>query len=103
MLEPVVSLQPASPLSPPLSPPPQHLVGLQPAIILALTLVTNLEWEFKSISGGIGGHEGKEGFHGSYSYMVEASNKPSQGLVFTSAVSIVPIYVKVPLNSSSNV
>jgi len=34
--KPAVSLQPASPLSPPLSPPPQHLVGLQPAIILAL-------------------------------------------------------------------
>ena len=31
--KPVVSLQPASPLSP----PPQHLVGLQPAIILALS------------------------------------------------------------------
>ena len=37
--KPAVSLQPASPLSPPLSPPPQHLVGLQPAIILALRLV----------------------------------------------------------------
>ena len=35
--KPTVSLQPASPLSPPLSPPPQHLVGLQPAIILALS------------------------------------------------------------------
>jgi len=34
--KPAVSLQPASSLSPPLSPPPQHLVGLQPAIILAL-------------------------------------------------------------------
>ena len=34
--KPAVSLQPASHLSPPLSPPPQHLVGLQPAIILAL-------------------------------------------------------------------
>ena len=31
-----VSLQPTSPLSPPLSPLPQHLVDLQPAIILAL-------------------------------------------------------------------
>ncbi|XP_066342219.1 tropinone reductase homolog At5g06060-like [Miscanthus floridulus] len=32
----VVSLQPASPFSPPLSLPPQHLVGLQHVIILAL-------------------------------------------------------------------
>jgi len=31
-----VSLQPASPISPPFSPPPQHLVNLQPTIILAL-------------------------------------------------------------------
>jgi hypothetical protein len=32
-----VSLQPASPLSPPFSPPPQHLASLQPNVILALT------------------------------------------------------------------
>jgi len=32
----VVSLQPASPLSPSFSPPHQHLVSLQPTIILAL-------------------------------------------------------------------
>jgi len=32
-----VSLQPASPLSPLFSPPPQYLVVLQPPIILALT------------------------------------------------------------------
>ena len=31
------SLQPASPLSPPFSPPPQHLACLQSIIILALT------------------------------------------------------------------
>ena len=31
-----VSLQPASPLSPPFSPPHQHLASLQPTIILAL-------------------------------------------------------------------
>ena len=35
--EPAVSLQPAFTLSLLLSPPPQHLAGLQPAIILALT------------------------------------------------------------------
>ena len=34
--EPAVSLQPAFTLSPLLSTPPQHLAGLQPAIILAL-------------------------------------------------------------------
>ena len=46
MPKPAVSLQPASHLSPPLSPPPQHLVGLQPAIILALThLVTRQHQE----------------------------------------------------------
>ena len=33
--EPAVSLQPAFTLSSLLSPPPQHLAGLQPAIILA--------------------------------------------------------------------
>ena len=33
--EPAVSLQPAFTLSPLLSPPPQHLAGLQPTIILA--------------------------------------------------------------------
>ena len=33
-----VSLQPASPLSPPFSPPHQHLASLQPTIILALKL-----------------------------------------------------------------
>jgi len=32
-----VSLQPASPLSPLPSPPPQHLASLQPAVILALS------------------------------------------------------------------
>ena len=31
-----VSLQPASPLSPSFSPPPQHLASLQPTIILTL-------------------------------------------------------------------
>ena len=31
-----VRLQPASPLSLPFSPPPQHLASLQPTIILAL-------------------------------------------------------------------
>ena len=40
--KPAVSLQPASPLSPSLSPPPQHLVGLQPAIILALRNIIEL-------------------------------------------------------------
>ena len=33
-----VSLQPASPLSPPFSPPPHHLASLQPTIILALSM-----------------------------------------------------------------
>jgi len=32
-----VSLQPASPLSPPFSPPHQHLTSLEPTIILALS------------------------------------------------------------------
>ena len=34
--KPAVSLQPASPLSPPLSPAPQYFIGLQPTVILAL-------------------------------------------------------------------
>ena len=38
--EPAVSLQPAFTLSPLLSPPPQHLAGLQPTIILALRPVS---------------------------------------------------------------
>ena len=34
-----VRLEPASPLSPPFSPPPQHLASLQPTIILALMIL----------------------------------------------------------------
>ena len=45
VFEPAVSLQPAFTLSPLLSPPPQHLAGLQPVIILALkTLVRSGLW-----------------------------------------------------------
>jgi len=37
-----VLLQPPSPLSPPLSPPPQHLISLQPVAILALRSTATL-------------------------------------------------------------
>lgn len=44
MSKPAVTLQPASPLSPLISPPPQHLACLQPVIILALiVLVSNCD------------------------------------------------------------
>ena len=37
-----VRLQLASPLSPPFSPPPQHLASLQPTIILTLIIYTSI-------------------------------------------------------------
>ena len=40
--EPAVSLQSVFTLSPLLSPPPQHLAGLQPAIILALNMMVGV-------------------------------------------------------------
>ena len=40
-----ISLQPASPLSP----PPQHLAGLQPIIILALTILCYLLSSFLNV------------------------------------------------------
>jgi len=44
-----VSLQSASPLSPHFSPPPQHLAGLQPTIILALMIVYFLIYKLRHI------------------------------------------------------
>jgi len=53
-----VSLQAVSPLSPPFSPPHQHLASLQPTIILALTYVQQLRrddfdtyhWQFSMMN-----------------------------------------------------
>jgi hypothetical protein len=49
VLKPAVSLQSASRLSPFLSPPPHHLVSLQPLIILALITGIRIAWRVTDI------------------------------------------------------